>query len=196
YVLSANIYHCLALTNWYTKNCNAYANSHQKMGMEGDRSVTPSRDPFFEFEALVTAIVRGFDTLRYALWKKWGGRGTTPSSYEKVLGGLQKCPEPIFKRLCLSATESYTQAKKYRHCIQHYVDMGSGSWAMFERTPSRAWSVIVRVPDNPEARSSNKWQFSQNLDALSMGWELCTELFCIVAISLGHAHLCLGERDD
>ncbi len=193
YVMEAALYHLVALTTWCARECAAHGAIHARLGSDAERVVMRPNAPYFEFEALVTAIVRAFDTLRYSLWRQWGDHGSTPNSYERVVDSLRTCPTSVLNHLSLGASGAYARAKGYRHCIQHYVDIGSASWAMFELR-SKVWTVTVRVPDNPDARSSAKWTFTSNLDALSLGWELCSELFCIAAVALGRPSLC-GEGE-
>ena len=189
YMMQSSLYHCLALARWYSDECTRHGLWLLSFPAKIDKQVFVPSDPYYEFEALVTAIVRGYDTLRYALWKKWGGGGSIPSSYGRVVDAMVGCPREVAVRLQSSRDGAYSRAKEYRDCIQHYVDVGSSSWAMMELLRESVWSVIVRVPDNPEARSSNRWVFSGNHDALTLGWELCTELFGVIDVALGQGRL-------
>jgi hypothetical protein len=189
YMMESSLYHCLALARWYSDECTRHSQWLLSFPADIDKQVFVPNDPYYEFEALVTAIVRGYDTLRYALWKKWGGSGSIPSSYGRVVDAMVGCPQEVTVRLQSSRDGAYSRAKDYRDCIQHYVDVGSSSWAMMELLRESVWSVIVRVPDNPETRSSNRWVFSQNHDALTLGWELCTELFGTIDVALGQGRL-------
>ena len=189
YMMQSSIYHCLSLARWYSDECTRHSQWLHRFPAKIDKQVFVPSDPYFEFEALVTAVVRGYDTLRYALWKQWGGGGSIPSSYVRVVDSLVGCPEEVAIRLQSSRDGAYSRAKEYRDCIQHYVDVGSSSWAMMELLRESVWSVIVRVPDNPEARSSNKWEFAGNHDALTLGWELCTELFGVTDVALAKGRL-------
>jgi hypothetical protein len=189
YMMQSSLYHCLALARWYSDECTRHSEWLLRFPHNIDKQVFGPSDPYFEFEALVTAIVRGYDMLRYALWKKWGRGGSIPNSYERVVDAMVGCPREVAVRLQSSRDGAYSRAKGYRDCIQHYVDVGSSSWAMMELLRESVWSVIVRVPDNPEARSSNRWVFSGNHDALTLGWELCTELFGVIDVALGQGNL-------
>jgi hypothetical protein len=191
YMMQSSIYHCLSLARWYSDECTRHSQWLHSFPTNIDKQVFVPSDPYYEFEALVTSIVRGYDTLRYVLWKQWGGGGSIPNSYGRVVDAIVGCPQELSGRLQSSRDGAYSRAKEYRDCIQHYVDVGSSSWAMMELLQESVWSVIVRVPDNPEARSSKKWVFSGNHDALTLGWELCTELFGVIDAALAKGRLSL-----
>jgi len=89
----------------------------------------------------------------------------------------------------MASTIILVKTKKYRDCIQHYVNIGSSSWAMMEQLQDSVWSAIVRIPDNPEARSEHLFIFYKNVDTLTMGWKLLTEFFAIVDTLLGSGSL-------
>jgi hypothetical protein len=182
--MGAVLYHCKTLAQWYANECLRFSQELNKPDGINKVVITPE-EPYFEFESLVTGIVRGYDTLRYALWNQWGRNGSCPSSYERTVNALVSCPPQVLTRLQSSRDNYYSKAKEYRHCIQHYVDFGSASWAMMDLLRESVWSVIVRVPDNPEARSSRSFRFNQNVDALTLGWELCTEMFAVIDVALG-----------
>jgi hypothetical protein len=38
------------------------------------------------------------------------------------------------------------------------------------------WSVLMRIPDNPEVKSRVAFTFAKGLDALTYGWELTNEI--------------------
>jgi len=147
--------------------------------------------------ARVTAIIRGFDTLRYYLWRKFGRLGSTPSSFERVVNALANdTPADLRQELIEVSAGTYTRVKAYRDCIQHYVDIGSSSWAMFDLIEDAVWSLIVRVPDNPDARSANSWVFEKDVDALTFGWEAATDFFSACATAFGRASLAGVAAND
>lgn len=187
FIMGAVLYHCKALAQWYTDQCLHYSSLSHKP--DAERVVTTPEEPYFEFESLVTAIVRGYDTLRYPLWNKWGNKSGCPNSFTRTLNHCETLPADLRRRLEVSNNNFLAKTKKYRDCIQHYIDFGSTSWAMMELLKDSVWSIIVRVPDNPEARSEHLFRFHRNVDALTLGWELSTELFAIVDILLGSGSL-------
>ena len=184
FLMGAVLYHCKALAQWYTDQCSSYSSFPHKP--DANRVVIGGvEEPYFEFESLITAIVRGYDTLRYALWNKWGDKSGCPSSFTRALKRCKALPPGLQHRLQVSNDKFLSKAKEYRDCVQHYIDFGSTSWAMMELLHDSVWSIIVRVPDNPEARSRDRFQFHQNVDALTLGWELATEFFAVVDNLLG-----------
>lgn len=188
YMMGAALYHCKRLAWWYANESARVAKMpldvrHKSIVLGG------TEEPYFEFEALVTVIVRCFDTLRYSLWRLWGNRGSCPSSYERVVDALINCPDVIMSQLAHNRENVYLKAKSYRDCIQHYCDFGSTSWSMAELLHGNIWSVIVRIPDNPEVRSDRQFKFDQNIDSLTFGWELCNQMFALIDSVLGSGSL-------
>jgi hypothetical protein len=45
--------------------------------------------------------------------------------------------------------------------------------------------VLALIPDNPEARSKQKFRYAQRMDALSFGWRAANELLCIAGLVRG-----------
>ena len=39
--------------------------------------------------------------------------------------------------------------------------------------------MLLRIPDNPEVKSAKKFTFGRDLDAMTYGWELITDLFVL-----------------
>jgi hypothetical protein len=192
YMMGAALYHCKRLAWWYADECYRLSQTPANLQEGHERIVLGgAEEPYFEFEALVTVIVRCFDTLRYSLWHRWGDKGSCPNSYERAVNAIVNCPDEIMHWLVHGLENIYRKAKNYRHCIQHYVDLGSTSWAMAELRAEGIWSTIVRIPDNPEVRSAKRFAFDQDIDSLTLGWQLCTETFGTIDTTLGSGNLSL-----
>jgi hypothetical protein len=176
FVMGAMLYHCKTLARLYAEECRRHssrwpgymADGTTPPWAEAQNVVITPHEHFFEFEALMTAIVRGYEYLRFPLWARYGQGSSTPRNFSEVLKKV-RLPITIAKRLCHSHNSYYKRAKKYRDCIQHNVDMGSSSWAMMERLDQSIWSILVRIPDNPDSKSRSKFIFHQKLDALTLG---------------------------
>ncbi|MCX5847739.1 MAG: hypothetical protein NTW12_15515 [Deltaproteobacteria bacterium] len=164
------------------------ANGENPPWTKDKKVVTVFEDLFYEFEALVTAVVRGYEYIRYPIWEKYESGKGTPRNFELT---INKCtfPPEIKERIHRSSKLCYEPAKAIRHCIQHNVDIGSSSWCMFEKQMNLFWSLIVRIPDNPEAKSATAFTFHRGLDALTAGWEYVTEFFAVADIIIGKGDL-------
>lgn len=175
YLLHAVIYHCERLAE-------NYADHREQMVKlpnpnNADRVVTHCYEGFFEFDALVTAVIRAIDATRYVIWRKYGRNGSVPNSFRRTIDNCTQLPDTL-KQLAENLwAEHLSHAKEYRDCIQHYVSIGSSSWAMLTRRNDLIWTMLLRIPDNPEVKSAKNFTFNRDLDAMTYGWELITDLF-------------------
>lgn len=196
FVMGVMLYHCSTLARLYARECMEFveqwpgklANGKKPTWAKENRIVTTLKEHFYEFEALITTIVRGYEYIRYPIWEKYESEQNTPRNFEETIKRCNLPPE-LKRRIGLSRKKCYEPAKSYRHCIQHNVDMGSSSWCMFEKKMESFWSLIVRLPDNPASKSAKKFTFHQDLDALTVGWEYVTEFFTFADIIIGEGDL-------
>lgn len=182
YITGAVVYHCKRLAYAYSDICTRHAEFPRHAGMQADKVLYGSQqEPYYEFDALVTAARRAYDTTRFMLWKYFGpGKGSVPASFRKCLPLCSRLPETLKHRLSKS-WECYGEPlTNYRDCIQHYVpiDFGNSS-AFMERLKNDVWGVSIRIPDNPEAKSKRNLSYKRKLDALNYGWEITTEVVSI-----------------
>jgi hypothetical protein len=196
YVMGSMIYHCSALTRLYAEACSRFAEqatgeigSDRKPSREKENKVvTRLEAPFFEFETLMTKIILGYETIRYPIWRKYQSGTETPRNFADTIKRC-KLPPAIEKRIILSKDNCYLPAKKFRHCIQRNLDIGSSSWCMFEKKYEMLWLFLARLPDNPEEKSATNFKFDQKLDALTMAWEYVSEFFALTDIIVGKGNL-------
>ena len=188
--MGAMLYHCASLANWYANACRDFVDTTKIPGWPTDsRCVTTPEEPYFEFEALVCAVVRTYEYLTVPLWKRYGGPDSPPRNFARALQRCQSLPSTLRDRIQRSHDRYFVPAKAYRDCIHHYVDIGSCSWAMMERLDNSVWTVLVRIPDNPESKSRKKFTFQQERDALTFGWHCVTEVFTICDLLFGSGAL-------
>jgi hypothetical protein len=184
YLLRAVEYHCVQLCRHYSAICEVFARIPIPEATEGDVAIFGGRpEPYYEFDALVTSVRRGYDACRYLLWEYFGpGQGSVPSSFKKVLPRCGALPNDLRERLTNSWVTFGEDVTAYRDCIQHYcpVDFGISSVRM-HRLSNGVWSVRVPIPDNPSARSRGKFTYGENRDALSYGWRVAEELLGLAA---------------
>lgn len=177
YLLHAVIYHCERLAENYAEHREQMIKLPNPNN--ADRVVSHCYEGFFEFDALVTAIIRAVDATRYVIWHKYGRNGSVPSSFRRTIDNCTQLPDTL-KQLAVNLWDQHlSHAKEYRDCIQHYVSIGSSSWAMLSRKNDFIWTMLLRIPDNPEVKSAKKFTFNRNLDAMTYGWELITDLFVL-----------------
>ena len=175
YLLYAVIYHCERLAENYAEHREQMIKLPNPNN--ADRVVSHCYEGFFEFDALVTAVIRAIDATRYVIWRKYGRNGSVPSSFRRTIDNCTQLPHTL-KQLAENLWDEHlSHAKEYRDCIQHYVSIGSSSWAMLSRKKDFIWTMLLRIPDNPEVKSAKKFTFNRDLDAMTYGWELITDLF-------------------
>jgi hypothetical protein len=92
----------------------------------------------------------------------------------------------------------------YRDCIIYNapIDFGLGTGSM-QKLDGGVWSVLMRIPDNPEVKSRAAFTFAKGLDALTYGWELTNEIVrvatAIMKVISGARrgrHVAAGNRID
>lgn len=183
FAMGAMIYHTKALARWASVQCADYALS-PVFGSESPAMFSPE-EPYFEFEALLSSIVQGYEYTRVPLWKRYGTPASPPRNFRLALERAIRLPTELRERLQYSHDTTYTRAKDYRDCIQHNVDFGSSSWAMMERRDPGVWTVLIRVPDNPETKSRKAFRFDTDLDALTLGWDYVSDFFAFADALFG-----------
>ena len=198
YLLGAVSYHCQRLAELYAQITARYCEITQIPGHGNSNDVATfgyQTEPYYEFEALVGAARRSYDSIRYILWQRFGpGMGSTPRSLEMLLKTRSDIPETLHERLTASWQNFGLPLTHYRDCIHHYVpvDFGLAS-AFMSRHPLRAWTTIVRIPDNPEVRSKNRFTFILGRDALTYAWELADE---ILGVSIAAVEAAVPRQTD
>ena len=183
YLLGAVGYHCQRLAEIYADIARHYCQITQIPG-HGDNDVATfgyQTEPYYEFEALIGAARRTYDSARYVLWRRFGSKkSSAPRSLERLLKAPTNMPDTLHQRLARSWQNFGVPLTNYRDCIHHYVpvDFGLAS-AFMRRHSSRAWTTTIRIPDNPEVRSKNQFTFALDRDALTYAWELADEVLTV-----------------
>jgi hypothetical protein len=183
YGLGSATYHLERLVNAYADHTRAFRETTQIPGF-GELPVRCSLggcgDIYFEFDALITAVRKAFDLSRFHLWNHFGkGRGI-PSNFHKT---VDHCPLPDELKQELKGIWSAwgVPITEYRDCIQHYTPLDrSAAFGQVSRVADLTWSLLVRIPDNPESRSSSSFTFAQDLDALCFARGAVDALFAVM----------------
>lgn len=171
YVLGAAIYHCKRMADLY---CEVSASSAMLPGgatapVEYMASSHP--EPYYEFDAWLSAALRVYHTSRYILWHVYRGTGSIPASFEGVIKKVEGIPNDLKQRLEQSWQSFGTRITAYRDCIHHYTPLDFGmSTARATALSGLIWSTQMHIPDNPEARSKSSFRFDNRIDALTFAW--------------------------
>ena len=188
YLVGAVAYHCERMAESCATICRQYADicalHASSGGRNSDRAIFQNQtEPYYEFDAAITAARRAYDISRFLIWRRFGRAHKVPNSFARLLKADSNLPEDLRSRLEKSWTEFGARLSDYRDCIQHYVpvDFGFAS-ASLEKVGGAFWSVRIRIPDNPEARSSKAFTFAKGLDALSYSREIAEELLTVMTL--------------
>jgi hypothetical protein len=172
YIAEATTYHCSQLAAQYLTVLDTVTEGGRNLELFSEDFIfSGATSPYFEFDALITAAVRAYDTARFPLWAAYGHRGSPPTNFERVVARVN-APTPLTATLA-DAVEVYNRAKKYRDCLQHYAQFGARlPFSRIQLLKGQVWSAVVLLPDNPEAKSYDKFLYAKQIDALSYGWQV------------------------
>ncbi len=101
FLLGAAIYHCKRLAILYRDEVERH--SQQPFLSDSDRVVTQCDAAFYEFDSLVTVVIRALNSTRYLLWQVFGDSGTTPSSFTRALQAATALGDSIWLKPALLA---------------------------------------------------------------------------------------------
>jgi hypothetical protein len=195
YLVGAVAYHCKRMAETYAAICRQYAaGCRQLAAIRGVAASSPDRvsdraiflgqpEPYYEFDAAITAARRAYDISRFLIWRRFGGAGSLPSSFKRTVNAASNLPDDLRSRLEKSWTEFGERITDYRDCIQHYVPVDFGlTSALMEKVADAFWSVRIRIPDNPEARKKKAFTYAKGCDALSYSREVAEELLTVMTL--------------
>jgi hypothetical protein len=190
YHLGAAIYHCKRLALAYAELCSS-ADRLSKIPGAADMNRfihQGADDAYYEFDACVTAARRVYDVLKFPLWKFFNSRHPGhPPGLEHVLQRADQL-RPALKAAIEKSWQSWgMKAREYRDSIAHWVpiEFGLGSADML-RLECGAWRALIRIPDNPIARSRQKFTYTQGFDALTFCHELVAEVSGLLQLIVRH----------
>ncbi|MCL4561029.1 MAG: hypothetical protein M1281_10480 [Chloroflexi bacterium] len=186
YIADALHYHVMALHSQYEIILNKNMRFSFIASKENINSYTfmDQASPYYEFDALLAVARRAYDTCRYLLWnafKPGKDYGTVPRSFERTIPLCSNLDPLIRKDLQSSWDKWGSRLTSYRDCIMHYcpVDFGMSNVFLHQEFPN-VWTVRAPIPDNPNARSKDKFTYKDKIDALSFGWNLACEILCVL----------------
>jgi hypothetical protein len=180
YVVSAVVYHCKRLADVYSAITLDMVRISSIPGHTDSSFISfgYQLEPYVELDALLTAARRAYDASRYILWGVFGpNKGGLPSNFKKTLPECRKLTPELRETLEKSWQTYGERLTEYRDCIIHNspIDFGLGTGSM-QKLDGGVWSVLMRIPDNPEVKSQAAFTFAKGLDALTYGWELTNEI--------------------
>lgn len=185
YLLGALYYHCQQLVDRYAEICDQFTRIARipGAGLNSIATFGGQMEPYYEFEALITAALRSYDAMRYVLWNAFSGGYGVPNSFARTLEKMPALPADLRQRLEFSWSQYGSKLKEYRDCIQHYIPVGGPlPFARMELLEGSVWSTTVRIPDNPEVRSFDAFRYESHLNALTFGWKLANEVVEVACI--------------
>ncbi len=184
YILNAVSHHCQRLAEAYSDICHDFsAMPRPPSGSRSDRLLfSANYSPWFEFDALVTAARRAYDSTSSILWNAFGDKDGCPDSFYKTYPKCHKLPDTLGERLNTSWEECGKKITNYRDNVQHFgtMDFGMGSVEM-TKLEGVLWTTQVFIPDNPEVRSRSKFEYNNRQDALSYGWMISCEVLGVIS---------------
>lgn len=182
YVIGAALYHCKLMADLY---CQVSASSASFPGgalTDKEHLSSSHPQPYYEFDAWLSAALRVYDTSRYIIWDVYRGTGSIPSSFDGVVKVAKGIPDDLKQRLDQSWQSFGTRIKAYRDCIHHYSPLDFGmSTARATALSGLIWSTQMHIPDNPEARSKSSFRFDNRTDALTFAWTGTVEVVMLVS---------------
>lgn len=188
HTLGALTYHCERLAKLYARICSHFAGVlklfTKPKSLVNFSMIGSSLDPpivYYELEALITEARRSYDATRHILWRQFGpGKGNYPNSFAKILPRCDRLPDGLRERLSTSWSTFGERLADYRDCLMHYPPIKPvNEFAQMKQLEAGIWSVSFWLPDNPESRSSQKFEFRSCIDGLTYGWELTQEVLDI-----------------
>ena len=194
YSMETMLYHCKQLAEVYCRICRSFVSFPFGYLKKVDKVILGGNpETYFEFDALVTDVIRLYEVLRYVIWIKFGTpKNRVPRSYgdmlKKIPSRKKDFPSLLFDRLNDNWSTIGDRAKKYRDCLQHNSPVIQGrSYVRMSRLDDKVWSASIWLPDNPEAKSQVKFIYDSEIDALTYGWELTSEMVKLVKMVVGEA---------
>lgn len=194
YSMETMLYHCKQLAEVYCRICRSFVSFPFGYLKKEDKVILGGNpETYFEFDALVTDAMRLYEVLRYVIWIKFGTpKNNVPKSYEGMLKKIpsrkKDFPPLLFDRLNDNWSTIGDRAKKYRDCLQHNSPIIHGRpYVRMSRLDYKVWSASIWIPDNPEDKSQVKFIYDSEIDALTYGWELTSEMVKLVKMVVGEA---------
>lgn len=172
-----------AVTYHLGKLIDCYVGFLDWVAREHGSALQPSAAPrfggeiaqYFEFEALITAVVRAYETARFPIWTAFGSETKCPRSFVETIE-RSNVPPPL-NDCVAEALRSCMRAKQYRNCIQHHAHFGAVyQFSRIKQYNGLVWGAQTFIPDNPTAKSNDKFVYENRMDALSFGWALTSDL--------------------
>jgi hypothetical protein len=178
YLLGAVAHHCKKLAEIYSDICHVHDCLPMPRTAHTPTILGRFQEPWYEFDALITAARRTYDSMRHVVWSNYGSKGSTPRSLTATLRDCgTRIPATLRDRLEESWDRYGKKLTDYRDCIQHYVSLDFAMASIVMRRISNGpCTAFVRIPDNPETRSRRDFQYKLDLDAQTYGWEIAKEL--------------------
>lgn len=185
YVSNSLLYHCENLALIYAEISGHPIQSpfpylNERLKNDNKIGLGNYEQAWFEFDALMTSARRFYEALKFPIWKLYGTKNNVPSTYSDLFNSKNRSLLPNKLLTCLEQDWQVSGQKlvDYRDCIAHFtpIDFFNTSVSL-EKIDESFWSVMVRVPSNPETRSRKKFKY--DTDALTYSWNLIDRIISI-----------------
>lgn len=197
YLLQALQYHCIQLCVHYSSICRSYSSIPIEPADRGHHgNFGMGSEPYFEFDALITAIRRTYDALRYLIWQFFGPKqGSLPTSLYKTVPLCESLPESLAALLSESWSSYGEEITTYRNCVQHYSPVNTQlSFIRMQKRDPGIWGAQVLIPDNPSAKSKARFSYAESRDALTYCWRAADEILRVSIAVLEAVHIDDAQR--
>ncbi len=182
YDVGAVVYHCRQLANAYAAASREFARIRAIPGHPESESGYVSFGyqavPYYELDALLSAVRRVYDKTAHLAWEAFGGTGGgMPDNIADMLKRCRNVPRDVADRLKSSWDTVGCKVKDYRDCTQHFASTDIGQCTLtMARLDGGVWTTSALIPDNPGVKSKKKFSYASHLDALTYGWGVTSEV--------------------
>jgi hypothetical protein len=179
YLFSALNYHCKQMVGLYA-DCTVQMEKVSRIPKFGtdDHVMRPGHEEmYFEFDAIVSVALRLYDAPGPLLWNVFSKKkGGCPKHIPDVLKACAGIPEQLRNELSRSWQTFGPRLKDYRDCVHHHtsLEMQLGTADLIKNAQG-LWTTLLRIPDNPDVKSSKAFKLTQRLDAMQYSLDVLRE---------------------
>lgn len=156
YTAANGVYHCKRMAESYATIVSRFA---ARPLVDSERVIfSDNPEPFFEFDALISAAMRTLDALRRPLWRLYGNPGSVPSSFKKTVDACKRIPDSL-KQISRNrgASVLHTQRNIATAFSTMYRRVQSVAMRMFNENPrgfGRCRHGFLTIPKSVRPTSS------------------------------------------
>lgn len=150
----------------------------------------PSESVFFEQQSFLSASRIVLDRVQPLLsLERWSKKIALPRSFERLADVAETHAPRRLDRTLASMRQWSRELIAYRDCVEHFAELAPDGMldteGVFNSQGYIASACIL--PDNPHARSRQKFTFERGIDCLTYSSETYSKLLFAVEDLVGHA---------